>query len=127
MIKYEIRNGNTVIQFANLAEAQSYDPDAEVFEVIEDTNMMIEPSIQNWYDLEQSLYSSTLFSKGFGSQGNGFALLLKILSDGSTKGAHQSSLLAAIRYTIMGIIGFTQADKDALNNHLQTHNFTIKV
>jgi hypothetical protein len=127
MIKYEIRDGSTVIQFATLVEAQGYNPDAEVFEVMENNTIVIEPSIQNWYDLEQSLYSSTLFSKGFGSQGNGFALLLKILSDGSTKGAHQSSLLAAIRYTIMGITGFTQADTDALNNHLQTHNFTIRI
>jgi hypothetical protein len=125
--KYEIRDGNTITQFATLEEAQAYNPTAEIFEVTENINTVVEPSTEDWYNFEQDLYSSTLFSKGLSSEGNGFALLLKVLTNGGTKGATQNSLLNAIRFTVAGIPAFTQADIDALNNHLQARNFTIRI
>jgi hypothetical protein len=86
-----------------------------------------EPNKDNWNNFEQDLYTSALFSKGLTSKGNGFALLLKVLTDGSTKGANQHALLIAIQATIAGISNFTQEDKNYLNEYLISNNFTIQI
>jgi len=127
MTKYEIREGNTTTQFLTFQEAEAYSPNAEVFVVEENFEFYNEPNKDNWHNFEQDLYTSALFSKGLTSQGNGFALLLKVLTDGSTKGASQNALLMAIQATIAGISNFTQQDKNYLNEYLISNNFTIQI
>lgn len=125
--KYEIREGNTSIQFDTFENAQSYNPLAEIFEVDVNTQINEEPTGDDWYNLEQDLFKSALFSKGITSAGNGFPLLLKVLTNGNSKGTSQNALLLAIQLTISGISNFTAEDVTALNNYLQIHNFRIRL
>jgi hypothetical protein len=84
----------------------------------------------DWLGLEQALYQSPFLAKGMVSQGQGFGLLLKVLSDGKTTGASEQALLIAINATLAGLVGenaMTSQEIEDLNALLLQYNFTIQI
>ncbi len=131
---FRVFNDKKTIQFP-------LEQEAEAFKFSEDNNLNIErieveivpsqitPSSADWYDFEQTLYENpSILQKALTSQGNGFAFLLKVLTDGRTIHATQFALKMGIELTMMGMkTPLTQEEIDFINENLIKYNFSIQI
>ena len=77
----------------------------------------------NWAGLTQSLWASPLFKKAvaFGNP-NGYATMLKVLTDGENTTASENAF--KIAFSLMGL-SLTASELTELNTILSSNNFTI--
>lgn len=81
----------------------------------------------DWDNFDQTMYRHpTVFQKVFMSEGNGFAFLSRVLSDGKTTYASEQALLSAINSLVLPV-PFTEEEKQFINDALRDNNFTIRV
>ncbi len=131
---YRVFDGITTIEFP-------IEKEQEAFAFAESNNMNVEritieesvydisPSRTDWYDFEQTLYENpSILHKALTSQGNGFAFLLKVLTDGRTIGATQFALKMGIDLTMMGMATpLTQEEINFINQNFNKYNFSIQI
>lgn len=79
----------------------------------------------DWKNLSQEFFYSSLMPKVLSSaNSNGYATMLKVLTDGENNYASENAFLAA--FNMMGVTWTTQ-EKAEINNILTANNFTIQV
>lgn len=79
----------------------------------------------NWNGLTQALWGSSLMGYAYAvANSKGFALLLKVLSDGEAGSAAESSFITALNLCQLNL---STDQKTELNQLLTANNFTIQV
>jgi len=133
MIIYEAYLNNDVVQFNLESEALDYssnNPGWSVRQITSEPEQYnLEPSALDWYNLEQTFYSSpSVFGKALYSSGNGFALLAKVFSDGKSTGASEQALLQALQMTISTMPNpYTAEEISWINEQILNNNFSIQI
>ena len=128
MTKYEAYNTTTTVQFIHEQEAIDFANanNMQVREIIVQESPTIKiPNTADWLNLEQELYSSPLLLKAVQTTGNGFAMLIKVLTDGKTTGASENALLFAFNL-IIPQMNMTVEEIELLNECLEENNFNIR-
>jgi hypothetical protein len=79
----------------------------------------------DWKNLSQAFFYSSLMPKVLSSaNSNGYATMLKVLTDGENNYASENAFLAA--FNMMGV-SWTTLEKAEINAILTANNFTIQV
>ena len=129
MIIYEAYNETTVVQFIQEPDAISYANAHNM--LVRSANQIIDtpivnPSDEDWQKFSQVMWDNvSLFGKiVMTANPNGYATLLKVMTDGERGIAAQNALLTAIN--LLGIV-FTEEEKLFINTTLTENNFTIQI
>jgi hypothetical protein len=83
------------------------------------------PKSPNWHGLEQSLRYSDMFAKAFmQATEKGFNLFTTTLVNGKLGHASEGALQFA--FSVLGV-EWTEAEKSAINQILESHNFVTRI